>query len=268
MTTIEIFDNLPFWGVFLLTVAVILVAIEVGFRLGRRARERPSKLGKIQIGSVVAASLGLLGFILAFTYSSVISHYDLRKQLVLDEANAVGTTYLRADVLTDVDRAAVYRILDDYVTLRIEVVQGDNRDQFEDFLKRSEELLDGLWFVAVTIAEQHPTPPISALFMQSVNQVVDLHQARVTVGNDHRMPAIFWFALYGLTVIAMVVGGYDSGLNGGRRSFTALISLTLAFSVILALVVALDRPFGPISGVSQAAMVDIQQKIRRSTQSL
>jgi hypothetical protein len=266
MTPIEIFDNLPLWGVFLFSVTVILVAIEVGFRLGRRARERPSKPGKIQIGSVVTASLGLLGFILAFTYGSVISRYDVRKQLVLDEANAVGTTYLRADVLTDVDRAAVYRILDDYVTLRIEVVQGDNVDQTEDFLKKSEELLDGLWFVAVTIAEQHPTP-ISALFMQSVNQVVDLHQARVTVGNDHRMPAVFWFALYGLTVIAMVVGGYDSGLNGGRRSFTALISLTLAFSVVLALVVALDRPVGQISGVSQAAMVDIQQKIRRSMQS-
>ena len=266
MTPIEIFDNLPLWGVFLFSVTVILVAIEVGFRLGRRARERPSKPGKIQIGSVVTASLGLLGFILAFTYGSVISRYDVRKQLVLDEANAVGTTYLRADVLTDVDRAAVYRILDDYVTLRIEVVQGDNYDQIEGFLKRSEELLDGLWFVAVTIAEQHPTP-ISALFMQSVNQVVDLHQARVTVGNDHRMPAILWFALYGLTVIAMVVGGYDSSLNGGRRSFTALISLTLAFSVVLALVVALDRPVGQISGVSQAAMVDIQQKIRRSTQS-
>jgi hypothetical protein len=265
MTFMEIFDTLPLWGVFLLSVTVILVAIEVGFRLGKRARERPSKLGKIQIGSVVAASLGLLGFILAFTYGSVISRYDVRKQLVLNEANAVGTTYLRADVLTDVDRAVVYRILDDYVTLRIVVVQGDNLDQVEDFLKKSEELLDELWSVAVTIAEQNPTP-ISALFMQSVNQVVDLHQARITVGNDHRMPTIFWFALYGLTLIAMVVGGYDSGLNGGRRSFTALISLTLAFSVVLALVVAIDRPVGQITGVSQAAMVDIQQKIRRSMQ--
>jgi hypothetical protein len=266
MTPIEIFDNLPFWGVFLFSVTVILVAIEVGFRLGCRARERPSKTGKIQIGSVVAASLGLLGFILAFTYGSVISRYDVRKQLVLDEANAVGTTLLRADVLTDVDRVVVYRILDDYVTLRIEVVQRGNFDQPEDFQKKSEELLDELWSVAVAIAGQHPTP-ISALFMQSVNQVVDLHQARITVGSDQRMPTIFWFALYGLTLIAMVLGGYDSGLNGGQRSFTAFISLTLAFSVVLALVVALDRPVGQITGVSQAAMVDIQQKIRRSMQS-
>jgi hypothetical protein len=266
VTTIENFDNLPVWGVFILSVIAILLAIEAGFRLGRRARERPSKQGRIQIGSVVAASLGLLGFILAITFGSVISRYDDRRQLVLDEANAIGTTYLRADVLTDVDRAATYRILDDYVTLRIEVVQGDNSDQLKDFLKRSEELLDELWSQAVTIAEQQPTP-ISALFMRSVNQVVDLHQARVTVGKDHRMPVIFWFALYGLTVIAMVVGGYDSGLTGGRRSFTAHMSLTLAFSVVLALVVALDRPVGQISGVSQAAMVDIQQKIRRSMQS-
>ena len=173
---------------------------------------------------------------------------------------------MRADVLPDVDRAVVHRILDDYLTLRIEVVRKDNTDQLADFLKKSKVLLDELWFRAVTITEQHPTP-ISALFMGSVNQVIDLHQARVTVGNDHRMPVIFWLALYGLTVIAMVVGGYDSGLTGGRRSFTALISLALAFSVVLSLVVGLDRPNEQISRISQAALVDVQQQIHRSMQS-
>jgi hypothetical protein len=265
MGTLEIFDKLHLWGIFFLSVIAILLAIEVGFRLGRRARESPSKPGRIQIGSVVAASLGLLGFILAITFGTVTSRFDDRKQLVLDEANAVGTTFLRADVLPDVDRAVVHRILDEYVTQRIEIMGNDNFDQVEYFFKRNEELLDDLWFRAVTIAEQHPTP-ISALFMQSVNQVIDLHQSRVTVGADHRMPVIFWLALYGLTVIAMVVGGYDSGLTGGRRSFTALMSLALAFSVVLSLVVGLDRPDEQISKISQAALIDIQQQIRRSMQ--
>ena len=266
MITIEIFDKLHLWGIFLLSVITILLAIEVGFRLGRRAHESPSKPGRIQMGSVVAASLGLLGFMLAITFGTVMSRFDDRKQLVLDEANAIGTTYLRADVLPDVDRAVVHRILDDYVTLRIEVVQESKFDQLEEFLTRSDALLDELWFQAVTIAEQYPTP-ISALFMGSVNHVIDLHQSRITVGNDHRMPVIFWLALYGLTVIAMVVGGYDSGLTGDRRSFTALMSLALAFSVVLSLIVGLDRPDEKISKISQAALVDVQQQIRRSMQS-
>jgi hypothetical protein len=265
MITIDIFDKLHLWEILFLSVIVILLAIEIGIRLGRRARESPSKPGKIQMGAVVAASLGLLGFMLAITFGTVISRYEDRKQLVLYEANAVGTTYLRADVLPDVDRAVVRRILDEYVTQRIEIVGNDNLDQIEFFFKRTEELLDELWFQAVTIAEQHPTP-ISALFMQSVNQVIDLHQARVTVGANHRMPGIFWLALYGLTVIAMVVGGYDSGLTGGRRPFIAFISLALAFSVVLSLIVGLDRPDEKISETSQAALIDVQQQIRRSRQ--
>ena len=69
---------------------------------------------KIQTGPVVAASLGLLAFMLAFTFGAVTKRYDDRKQLVLDEANAIGTACLRADLLPEPDRDSVRRLLYDY----------------------------------------------------------------------------------------------------------------------------------------------------------
>ena len=75
---------------------------------------------------------------------------------------------------------------------------------------------------------------------------------------------IFWIALYGLTVLAMIIGGYDAGLAGGRRSATTLLSVSLAFSMVLILVVSLDRPQIELAKVNQAALLDLQRTMQRS----
>lgn len=191
------------------------------------------------------------------------SRYDERKQLVLSEANVIGTVYLRVDLLPQADRTEIQSILYDYVTLRIDGLKRGKLQQIQQGIDRSKELQVELWSRAVAIAVQNPTP-VSALFLQSVNELIDLHQRRVTVGLHDRMPTIFWGALYSLTVLAMLVGGYDAGLIGRRRSITTLIAVALAFSVVLLLIVALDRPLHQFSIVSQAALLDLQQDIQRS----
>jgi len=264
----EFMDGVPFWGVFVASVVIILLSVEIGFRLGRWQHGRLPAGEKIQTGPVVAASLGLLAFILAFTFGAVTKRFDERKQLVLDEANAIGTAYLRADLLPETDRDSIRRVLYDYVTLRLDAVQLSNTNklddqQLEQMIARSEELQMQLWSTAVAIADQQPTP-ISALFVQSLNELIDLHQMRITLAFEHRMPTIFWIALFGLAILAMLVGGYDSGLAGGRRSATTIMSLALAFSLVMLLVIALDRPQQRLSTVNQAALMDVQRGIQRS----
>lgn len=256
-------DGLSLWWIFLASVVIILLSNEVGFQLGSKRRRLLAAEEKIQTGPVVAACLGLLAFILAFTFGSVTSGYDERKQLVLSEAIVIGTAYLRVDLLPQADRTKIRRILYDYVTLRIDAMKSGNVQQIQQGIDRSKELQGELWSRAVAIAAQNQTP-VSALFLQSVNELIDLHQRRVTVGLDLRMPTIFWVALYSLTVLAMLAGGYDAGLIGRRRSITTLIAEALAFSVVLLLVVALDRPLHQLSIVSQAALLELQQDIQRS----
>ena len=263
MNVIEYMDRLPLWAIFFASVSIILLSIEIGFRLGKRQRSRLVAREKIQTGPVVAASLGLLAFILAFTFGSVTSRVADRQQLVLDEANAIGTTYLRADLLEPSDRNEIQHILYDYVNLRLEILEDGWFQKIQEGIAKSEEIQSELWSRAVAIAVRNPTP-LSSLFLQSLNDLIDLHQERVTVGIHHRMPGIFWIALYGLTVLAMIIGGYDAGLAGGRRSATTLLSVSLAFSVVLILVVALDRPQIELLKVNQAALVDLQHAMQRS----
>lgn len=265
MNIIELLDKLPLWGILVTSTAIIYFSTEFGFLLGKRARERATGKRRIQTATVVAATMGLLAFVLAFTFGTVTSRNNELKHLVLDDVNAIGTTWLRADLLPETDRAEVRKILHDYVTLRIDSVQGATPQKIEHAIKRSSELQNELWSRAVAIARQNPTP-ISSLFLQSLNDMIDLHQKRVTVAIYHRLPSIFWLVLYGLTILAMVAGGYDVGLVGGRRSITTLLVVTLAFSVVLYLVVALDRPRTQLKTISQAALIDLQQDIRRSMQ--
>lgn len=165
--------------------------------------------------------------------------------------------------MPEADRAEVRQLLNDYVTLRIEAVQHGTGQQIEQAIVRSEELQSKLWSTAVTIANQQPTP-ISALFVQSLNEVIDMHEKRITLGIHYRLPGIIWMVLYGLAILAMAIGGYDTGLSGSRRVIAITLSAALAFSVVLMLLVALDRPHQHLSTASQAPMFDLLEDIRSS----
>ncbi len=217
-------------------------------------------------GSFVTVSLTLLAFMMAIIFGAVESRFDELKRVALDEANAIGTAFLRADLLPEADRVEIRQLLSDYVTLRIEASQGGQGQQLEQAIDRSEELHSDMWSRAVAIADQQPTP-ISALFVQSLNEVIDTHEERITVGIHYRVSGVTWMVLYGLLILAMAMGGYATGLSGSRRSIAIDVAVTVAFSVVLVLVVALDRPHQHLSTATEAAMFDLQENIRRSMES-
>ena len=266
MSIIDIMDSLPLWGIFIASVVIIILSLELGFLMGKRDRGRLAEGEKVSTGLVIGASLSLLAFMLALTFGTATSRLNERKHLVLEEANAIGTAFLRSDLLPQADRAEVRRILNDYVTVRLELMRPSTAQQTEQGINRSKGLQDELWARAVAIAHKKPTP-ITALFLQSLNQVIDMHEKRVVVFIDHRMPAIIWITLFGLTIFAMLVAGYDAALKNRRRAIKSMLMVAIAFSFVFMLVAGLDRPRQHLSPVTQAALIDLQDDIRRSMQS-
>lgn len=119
-------DKLPLGGLLVATVAIVLASLEGGYRLGIYRHKRSESEKELPVGEMVAATLGLLAFLLAFTFSFAASRYENRKQLVLDEANAVGTAWLRAGLLTEPESAESRSLLREYVAVRVEGVStGD-----------------------------------------------------------------------------------------------------------------------------------------------
>ena len=124
---------------------------------------------------------------------------------------------------------------------------------------RSEELQGRLWAQAVHVAEKKPTP-ITGLFIQSLNEVIELHAKRVTLGLRNRIPLTIWMALYATAILAMAGVGYYAGLASATRSL-ATLALVVTFSGILSLIADLDRPQEGLLKVSQQAMVDLRKSL-------
>ena len=246
---------LPIWGVFLATVAVVLLAVEGGFRLGQYRRRRSEQEDRPPVGEMVAATLGLLAFMLAFTFGLAASRFDVRRGLVIDEANAIGTTSLRAGLLPEPYRTDVRNLLREYVDVRLEAVQPDKLSQS---INRSEELHARLWAQAVAVGEKNPGSIVVGLFIGSLNEVIDLHAKRLALGVRNRIPGTIWTALYFVAIIGTSVMGYHAGLAGSGRSL-AHPALVLAFSAVMTLITDLDRPQEGLLRVSQQPMIDLQR---------
>jgi hypothetical protein len=251
-------DPFPLWTILPITVGLALLSVELGYRFAHNRQLRAQDEKESPVGGMVGATLGLLAFMLAFTFGLAGSRFEDRRQIVLSEANAIGTTYLRAAMLPEPMRTEAQNLLRDYVDVRLEGVQQPGN--LEQAIARSEELQNRLWSLAVAAAEKDRSP-ITGLFVQSLNEVIDLHATRVMAGVRSRVPAVIWIVLYLLAFLSMVILGYHAGLANSRRSI-AVVALILGFSLVLVLIADLDRPGQGMLHVSQQAMIDLRRSMK------
>jgi hypothetical protein len=249
-------DYVPLWALFGGTVLIVLLAVEGGYRLGSRHRRRQEHEHEAAVAAMTAATLALLAFMLAFTFGMAASRFDTRRDLVLEEANAIGTTYLRAQMLPEPYGAEIRDLLREYTVARVDNVQ---KGDVEEAIARSEQLQDRIWSRAVILGEKNPGSIVVGLFIQSLNEMIDVHSKRVTAVLA-RVPLTIWIVLYFVSVLAMVASGYHSGLTGSRsRPMYALLVLT--FSAVLWLIADLDRPREGLLRVSQYPMIELKNKL-------
>jgi len=254
-------DRFPVWTIFPLTVAFAMLAIEVGYRAAKYYRQRSGGEQSATVGGMVGATLGLLAFMLAFTFGLAGSRFEDRRQVLLSEANAIGTTYLRAAMLPEPMRTESRTMLREYVDVRLESIQPGKLKQS---ISKSEELHERLWSQAVAATEKDRSP-ITGLFIQSLNDLIDLHAKRVMAGLRSRIPASIWLVLYFLAVLSMGAMGYQEGLTRMRRSVAA-VAMVLGFSAVLFLIADLDRPGQGSLQISQQSMIDLKKSMSQQLQ--
>lgn len=254
-----VLDDAPSWWVLLLAASAVLCLVtEIGFRLGLRQSRREARSAIAgQSGAALAALLGLLGLLLAFSFSIVESRFSARKRLVLDEANAIGTAYLRAAMLPPPHDDRVRALLRRYVETRTPAALDD----VDPAIARSEALHDDLWAEAVAAARFDPRSESTGLFVDALNSVIDLHEERVTVALRQRLPLPIVLTLIGVAVLGMSVLGYGAGVTGVRATLP-IVALALAVSTVMVVIVELDRP-GGVFRISQSALLDTRDALRR-----
>ena len=181
------------WLVFAILAVVLLALSEFGWRVGlARSRVKPGQMK--DGGSVPAAVLTLLGLLLGFTFAMAVSRHDTRRELVVQEANSILTTARRARLLPEPQAANVGQLLREYVSLRIEAHRETQFSQrFAALRKSSVDLHERLWNEAVAAAAKQPSP-ITASFIASLNETIDLEATRIAAKRNH-VPGAVWLLL-------------------------------------------------------------------------
>ncbi|MDP1880917.1 MAG: hypothetical protein Q8K60_08260 [Parachlamydiaceae bacterium] len=255
----NLFHTIPLYTIFIFTFLSLFLAFKGGVFLGKKHQLIAEPKDRSPINSIVAATLGLLAFLLAFTFGIAASKFDERRTLVVEEANAIRTTYLRADYLPELHRNEIKNLLKEYISVRIASLSPKNFDQT---IKKSEDLQDKLWLQTVTVAEKNPNSVIVGLFIESLNELISLHAKRLNIGIRIRIPFIIWCVLYFVTILAIGSVGYQIGLINARYlGINAL--LILIFSTVIVLIADLDRPQEGFIKVSQQSLIDLIDKFNK-----
>jgi hypothetical protein len=250
-------DQLPLWGVYIFTVVVLLLSLEGGFRLGNFIHERNPDQGETSVAAMVGASLAFLSFFLALTTSTAINIFGERRTLIISEANAIGTTYLRAEYLEDSISTQSRQLLREYVDVRL---SARNPDKLAAALSRTEEIHQDLWSMAVNAARNNPSP-VTSLYIASLNEVIDIHTMRINANLVYRIPPAILLGIYVVAMLSMVLLGIQTSYIG-KRNVLALVIMVLILSMVFYLISDLERNQSGLIQISSRSLLDLQQQLR------
>ena len=257
------FDLIPLWLVLLGSVVFLVAFIEVGIKLGSSIKGKPIKAQTAQVRAIMGASLGLLAFMLAFSFSMAQRHFEVRTQSFMLEVNAISSAYRGADLLDNATRPVARNLLQQFVAIRMEMMQFSGRSDMSkviELVKDSDRLHDKLWSVAESAMEDSENSESTGIFSQSVLAMIIAQDARLQAVLFNRISPVIWFTLYVMALMSMIIMGYQAGLTGARSGI-ATWTLAITFSVVMALVMDLDRPNQSLFSMNQQLMVDLHNRM-------
>lgn len=258
----ELLYNIPStWIAGFLFVSMGL-GIEAGYRVGLADRSDENESSRAHIRAVQASLLGTLALLLGFTFSLALQRFDSRSQAVVEEANAIGTAYLRADLLPAEIRDEAKKWLRDYVDLRVRHGKTalDHQRERQAQASQVDRAQQALWRVARQAAEANASPVTSGLFIQALNDMIDAYGKR-QAALDRHVPETVLFLLYGTFLMAGMILGYASGVAGHRASFVSYI-MTGLIVVLVFIILDLDRPRRGLIEVSQSSLINLQATMK------
>jgi hypothetical protein len=234
------------WPVAAALLVGMLVCLELGRYLGARRLARDPQGAMSGLGVTQGAMFSLYGLLLAFSFSGAAARYDARKHLIVDESNAIGTAYLRIDLLPVESQPGLRAQFRNYVDSRLAVYRSfSDIDALKLEISRSEKLQKAIWAqVVAASANRGGHPEAGKLLLPALNEMIDITATRMMAARMHP-PTIIYGLLFILALICSVLAGY--GMSASRKR-SALHTIAFAFITVVSVYVILDLEY-PRSGL-------------------
>ncbi|MBX7142920.1 MAG: hypothetical protein K1X79_00565 [Oligoflexia bacterium] len=243
-----------------LAVFVFVCATEIGFRLGQRHPHAGADSLREHVRDIQSALLGLLALLLGFTFAMSMTRYESRRSLAVDEANAIGTTYLRAGFLPLELRGKFTEALRSYIDSRVELfAAGVDPVLLQNANEKAGHIQDQLWGIVTIAGTQAPNSSPIKILIESLNEVIDLSEKRQAALENH-VPELVIVLLVGVAIVALGFLGVSSGLSGHRKTRSSLV-LGALIALVLVVILDMDRPRRGLIQVSQESLGRLKMKI-------
>ncbi|WP_299288081.1 hypothetical protein [uncultured Tateyamaria sp.] len=244
-------------GLFLLMIAAMWLGIVTGKRLQRNENDE----SKSQANAVQGSLLGLLALLLGFTFSLSLGRYDERASQVVNEANAIGTAWLRTDLVAEPAQSEVKDLFRLYAQLRLTAstvpsIEADTRDRL---IAQAEGMFDQIWEIAAEETQRAPSP-VTMGFAASLNDMIDALATR-DAAIDRHVPELVLFLLFGTFILLGAVIGFASAISNVRPGVPVYAMMTLIV-ILVFLIIDLDRPRRGLIEVDQTKLITTVQQIR------
>jgi hypothetical protein len=247
------------------TLAVVLVMIvggaaAVGTVIGRHIRARPD-VGHESVGVVQATLLGLVGLLLAFGLTMAVGRYDTRRAIVVQESNDIGTTFLRAQMLSEPSRTNSLDLLRRYADVAVDLGnQVPDSDRFDEDVAQIGDVQRQLWSVAGDAVRADPDGTAPRLYIETLNSMIDSHTDRVTSLRNRVPGTVLILQVFGSAIGVGTLSLYLALL--GRGLITSLVATTVVI-LILFISFDLDRPHRGLITVPDTPLVAAREAMNR-----
>jgi hypothetical protein len=216
----------------------MLVLLEVGVRIGRRFRGASDKH---EAGVLDGAIFALLGLLLGFAFAGAMSRLDIRRELIVQEANAIGTAYLRVDLMSEDSQPAIRALFRDYLQARLDIYASiDKGADPATATAAASRLQQQIWNAGVAASRQDMTNRIAMSVLPAFNDMIDITSARA-VARDTHMPVLITALLMGVALLSALLAGYAMARPGWRHFLHGgVYAMAVAFTIYV--VLDLDNP--------------------------
>jgi hypothetical protein len=242
-------------------MGVLLLAVEIGFWVKKAGMKGgPDSIEKGDIAFIIGGVMTLLALLLGFTYSMSAGRFEQRRQLVIEEADAIGTTYLRAKTLPEPRSSEIQELLRQYTALRVEITstRAPGPEKIREWDNRTKQLHGLLWSPEAALARESPNPIIS-IFLVTMNEMIDLHTKRLAAFRN-RVPFSIYLVLFIVsTILLWLVGHYFGSQRKRVRILTTLLALLVAS--VMWLILDLDQPARGAIKASQQSLIELHQDL-------
>lgn len=245
------------WVLFVLLVVFCVLAAETGSMVARRRVTKGVKEPEAPMGTAVGAMLGLLAFMLGFTFSLTASRFADRKELVIRQANAIGTLYLRTSMIPEKQKLEIRKLLREYVELLLHIDYA-SPEQITKVNAQTTRIHIEVWKQTASLVQEEMDSEIRTFFSGAANEVMEIGRERKIVSFVHRIPGVLWTALFFLTAVCMFAIGYQTGTHGSRRILD-LPLLAAAFALVVVLIADMDSTGIHSLKVSLQPLKDIKE---------